>query len=352
MENKNVFQFSNGNYRHSVRVLGDPHLGRRFKTGVPLHSLGQRELSVWESFESSLYSNDNDMHICMGDIFDKYTVPAEVLLRCFQTYVKASEMYPLKKFFIIQGNHDLSRDEDKASSLDVLEQLLANFSNVIVVKTPMIVQTGPASTVRFLLIPYHAHKQGAEVIMEACQLIEDDANPDKCVEAAFGHWDIDTFGGTRPHNLIDTGVLGQYTDTIITGHVHQPEVRKIPHPAGELTLIVTGSMQPYSFAEDLTGDLYITSSLEDVLKMSAASLKGKCVRVLLKAGEEMPEIDCLQLVPKFVNEEGEDSDDIEVELIDFNMMKLLNESLLEAEVGVEVSEEVRQIYTAIREGGQ
>ncbi len=344
MENKNVLYFGTDTGFTRVRVLGDPHLGRSFRTGVPLSRQGEREASVWDSFRDSLSADDFDIHVCMGDIFDKYTVPSAVLLATAKHYIKAGLASPEKQFYIIQGNHDLSRDEDKASSLDVLDVILSTIPNVIVVKEPLLVNR---SKQNFLFIPYHAHKQGGQVIREALEFLET-ADVD-FIDAAFGHWDIDTFGGTRPHNLIDVNLLGNYTDTIVTGHVHQPEVRKIPHEQGEVTLIVTGSMQPYSFAEDPTGELYVTFTLDQLLGIPAVTLRDNCVRVLLKPGEELPELDCLQLVPKFVTEEGEDEDGIEVELIDFNMENLLKESLLEAAVGQAVTDEVLSIYTNLRE---
>ena len=38
----------------TVNTIGDPHLGRSFKTGVPLHRLGDREAMVWKEFERQL----------------------------------------------------------------------------------------------------------------------------------------------------------------------------------------------------------------------------------------------------------------------------------------------------------
>lgn len=325
-----------------IRVLGDPHLGRNFRTGVPLHRIGEREETVWEDLRSSLLSDDHDHHICMGDIFDKYIVSPRVLLKCFEIYREAAETYPLRDYYILQGNHDLSRDEDKKSSFDVLELLLQETHNVHLVKEPHYIHNKQDF---FVLIPYDIHKEGAEVVRNVCEYLESKEMYD--VSAFFGHWDIDTFGGSRPHNLVDINQLGHYSGTVVTGHVHQKETRIIPYEEGDVELIVTGSMQPYSFAEDPGGDRYVTLTLDQTLKQSA-DLKTKCVRVLLQPGEELPEIDCLQLVPKFVTDE-EEEDNIEVELMDFNMEKLLVECLEEEAVSADIQKEVVTLYREVRE---
>ena len=66
-----------------VRFIGDPHLGRVFKTGVPLHRRGEREEMVWATFEKALTENTQDIDaiVIMGDLFDKMHVPNAVVLR-------------------------------------------------------------------------------------------------------------------------------------------------------------------------------------------------------------------------------------------------------------------------------
>src|SRR6056297_763167 len=117
-----------------VTILGDPHLGRRFRTGVPLHRLGHREAMKWRDFETSLFHGNDDLHVCIGDIFDKSNVPNAVVLKAAGLYRRAAEAMPSKTFVIIMGNHDGSRNADAASSFDVLTELLDEVDNITVVR--------------------------------------------------------------------------------------------------------------------------------------------------------------------------------------------------------------------------
>ena len=52
-------------------LLGDPHLGRTFVHGVPLHRRGEREVMMWRNFAQSLSNVTTPLHICLGDLFDR-----------------------------------------------------------------------------------------------------------------------------------------------------------------------------------------------------------------------------------------------------------------------------------------
>ena len=56
---------------HKFKLIGDPHLGRVFKTGVPTHRIGERETDVTLDFTQQVSSSDNTPIIVMGDLFDK-----------------------------------------------------------------------------------------------------------------------------------------------------------------------------------------------------------------------------------------------------------------------------------------
>ena len=90
-----------------LTLLGDPHLGKRFVTGVPLHRVGDRERMVWEDFHHSIAACRTPMHVCMGDLFDKFIVAPEVLMGAFQAYLQAPSSVD---YIILRGNHDVSRD--------------------------------------------------------------------------------------------------------------------------------------------------------------------------------------------------------------------------------------------------
>ena len=117
-----------------VRTLGDPHLGKKFTTGVPVHRRGDREKLVAETFQNSFKNLDEiKLHICVGDLFDKFRVPEEVILFAAQTYRNAAEYNPDTQFIVLRGNHDASRDTDFKSSFDVFTALVGSVENIFVV---------------------------------------------------------------------------------------------------------------------------------------------------------------------------------------------------------------------------
>ena len=54
----------------TARPIGDPHLGRVFKTGVPTHRLGDRERLVEEQFYVEISDRISVPVIIMGDLFE------------------------------------------------------------------------------------------------------------------------------------------------------------------------------------------------------------------------------------------------------------------------------------------
>src|SRR3546814_19137811 len=85
----------------------------------------------------------------------------------------------------------------------------------------------------------------------------------------------------RPPRSKRTDTLFPYTTlfrsglTIYSGHYHLPGEYEVDGH----TVVCTGSMEPYSHAEDPSGDLYVTLTLAEL--EARDDLHDKCVRVLL-----------------------------------------------------------------------
>jgi hypothetical protein len=92
-------------------------------------------------------------------------------------------------------------------------------------------------------------------------------------------------------------------------------------------------MEPYSHGEDPDGEIYVTLSLDEA--SDGRDLTAKCVRVVLKDGEELPDsLDCMALTAikeKAVADEGE-----VVSLGKFEWKSVLDEAL------ADLDPEVRQ----------
>jgi DNA repair exonuclease SbcCD nuclease subunit len=294
-----------------VVKLGDPHLGKQFLNGVPLHRRGEREKSQWFDFIGSL-AEDCDLHVCMGDIFDKKIVPYEVILEAAQAYKDAAYLNSAQ-FIVIRGNHDASKDSLDKSAYDIFAAILEGTKNVHVL------QNDPVCIEGHLFIPWQPHRPAADLV------------PGGNYSAVYGHWDVIDFGNENP-NLIPINRLKDITGLVVTGHDHNART------LFDGLVHVTGSMQPYSFAEDAEGELYVTLNLDE---LEGRDLRDRCVRVVLRPGESVPDdLDCLQLTVKKLTEDQVE----QVELGQFDMKAIFDQAMEGVSEGLQATcwEKMRQ----------
>lgn len=292
-------------------TLGDPHLGRRFITGVPPHRRGNREEMQWQDFEKSLHCQNSDMHICMGDLFDSFTVSATVILRAYDIYRRAAKDLSGCTFVILKGNHDASRDTSKASAFDVFTQLVRDISNIIVID-----EVTEINNMGF--VPYDVFIPVAD---QVSQLSDD-------LSEVFMHHDYTDFGGDH---VIPTQLLAEKGLYFVTnGHDHVARTEK----RHGVTVRMVGSMQPYSHAEDPEGRLYKTVTLDELENLDTKFLN---LRVLLADGEELPtDIDCLSIIAKRLAPENVEEANME-EFESFDLRSALAD-LLDPDIRSEVME--------------
>lgn len=312
-------------WKLTIRTIGDVHLGRQFKTGVPLHRLGEREELVWKDLETQL--NDDageDINLQVGDLFDSRVVPPEVVLRVAHMYRQAARRSHVT-FIILRGNHDVSRDTEQRSSFDLLEVLLADVHNIHVVSEPRFIGS-------LACLPYHAFRSARE---QAELLLASSPTTNKNY-IAVGHWDLEAFGHSE-FNLIPAAYLSTYCTAAITGHIHTASVQMIEG----LVVHGTGSMQPYSHAEDRTGQWYVTVPYDQLGEPE--EYLNKNLRVLIPEDKRdsvvLPEIDCLSLTVKYIGASGlVDNEEVEVKLEEFDIRHLFTQALAENEVPEDVME--------------
>lgn len=301
-------------------TLGDPHLGRKFRAGVPLHRIGDREEMVWKDFRNSLMTpGDVDTHVCMGDLFDKFVVSPEVLLRAENIYRQAAHARQDVEFIVIRGNHDVSRDSTKRSSFDIFTQLVAEVPNITVVNDPLL--DGDVA-----YIPYDPFIPVSDIV---------EALPDN-LHTVFMHHDYTDFGGDQ---VIPTKLLANKgIEHVINGHDHltRTETRH------GVMVEITGSMQPYTHGEDPSGLWYQTHTLEDLEKLDPAFVAGLNIRLKLKEGESIPEdLDCLSVIPQRISE---DDEGVEIDTTDFDTFDI-STALSEA-VHPDLREEIMEKFNA------
>lgn len=311
----------------NIQTLGDPHLGRTFIEGVPLHRRGDREKMVWADFENSLNNVSSKYHVCMGDLFDKSYVPYTVILRAYRAYKNAAEKHPDTKFYILKGNHDWTRDLTNFSAFDVFAELVADIQNISVV-TGLLVNED-----NMMFVAWHPTNT-----IKDYGLVETMSQ----VRVAFTHSDVQDFGGEN-NNLIPTKELAKIgVETIYNGHIHKPET----FTRDGVKVVGVGSMQPYAHGQNVNDDLYITLSLTE-LEETDLDLTNRCVRVILEPGEELTQdVECLQLTVK----RSRDVDDVipDVDLGNFDMELVFKKSLDDFGVNAEVRDKLLGLYNEKR----
>ena len=312
--------------RENIFFLGDVHLGRNFKAGAPLHRKGARAAYQWRDFRKNLeLAKDFKYHIQVGDIFDKSVVPLNIILRAYEYYSEAALANPHTKFYVLRGNHDASKDLTKTSAFEVFKKLCERIPNVTVVDSLTYVPEA-----NLVLCPWDPVKSASEI---ASQIEGDYA-------LAVGHYDLDGFG--QNFNVVPTEVFAEKgIAEVITGHVHLKQQVK----RHGVTVQSTGSMQPYTHAEDPEDSLYRTYSLDDILLADPEEYKDMCVRVDVRPGEILDmDIDCFQLTVRRVAEDGSEVEADEVDLGNFDLDQLFKDVFTEFSVPEGIATEILEEY--------
>lgn len=287
-----------------VGLIGDPHLGRKFETGVPLHRRGERELSQSVQFAAEHHCGA-DIIIQVGDLFDHPEVPRSVVLAAAQACLTAAENNPDTLIIEMAGNHDQPRNLSTVGAWPLFKKMVENrFPNLLVVDRPCVVEG-------IALFPWEWNRT-------ALSQLEDVAG--EKAEHAVGHWDLTVFDGKDDHLVPARALRDMFGDQlqIWSGHYHVPAVYEVDG----VPVTCTGSMQPYSHGEDPEGKLYVTLTRAEALERD--DLSDKCVRIILAPGEELPEIDCLALTHK---REQQEKDQTTVSYDDFDFATLVAERI-------------------------
>jgi predicted phosphodiesterase len=311
-----------------LHLLPDAHMGRSFVHDVPLHRRGEREASVLQDFRTRLWgtiTDRPDFHICVGDLFDKASVPASVVLEAAETYRKATHRNAHTRFVVYAGNHDLSRDLEARTSFDLFAAIVGDRVTIIR-EHPEIIS---AHGLRLGFVPWNPRIAPHDAVAEF---------EDQGLDAVFGHWDMIAPGEDKS-NLIPVEALQRVTPLVVTGHDHRCRAEK----RGDLDVLVTGSMQPYSHSEDAAGALYVSFTLEQFLATDPATLRDKCVRVLVPQGTDAPEpVDALQFkIVRAASEKTEINVDYSAGL---DMSALMATTFQEFNVGASLVEQIMQKY--------
>lgn len=313
MENKYMF-------------IGDTHIGRKFRSrDIPLDAKGLREEILLAQFERLIDKGIEDYKdgkikgiIQLGDLFDSPNVSYNDLMNVYKIICKCHyEKVPLN---IIAGNHDNSKEETRHSALDILFEML-NWSSGWI----HIWKNGT------LAYPTYAGQPDSEVIL--CPYITEGTVEEHLRDLAgknitvCGHFEEVDFPWLKAH-----------FKEVITGHIHSP--RK------EDNLTVVGSIMPLTFAEDPTNTFMKTCTLAEYEEdLANGQSSGRCYRLKLKEGEELPvNPQCLQM-SKYIEEKKQISEEkLDVEFEPFDIEKMMHEAL----DNLDLYKETYQLYLEMK----
>lgn len=303
-------------------LIGDVHLGRKFKNkDIPLDKRGFREKLLRIRFEQYIKmgicqfkSGNCNCVIQLGDLFDSFCVSYEDLLYAYEQLDRFNqEQVPC---YIIAGNHDISKDTERVSALELLHLMFIHsnknkFVRVLDSDTITIYNDDEVH----ILMPY-SHQNNT---IEATKIFQDNEHK----QYLYGHFD-EPFPIEWQHQF----------EHVYTGHIHKPKTE------GNTTVV--GSILPLTFAEDPNNMFMRTVTLDEYEKDLAEGVSEyRCYRIKLREGEELPvEKHCLQMS---VYEEKKDisEEDMSVDFETFDLEKLMHEAL--DDIGL--FEEIYKLYS-------
>ncbi|MGN6819311.1 MAG: metallophosphoesterase [Sphingomonas sp.] len=265
----------------TVHLIGDPHLGKKFEVGVPLHRRGEREARQLMKFRKEL-DHDSDIIVMVGDLFEHPYISYQALNEAMQAILSAAEARPSVRYIMMAGNHDLPQRMDGTGAFHVFTTGMSNrLDNLDVVTRPNII-CGIA------LFPWEWDRTALDQVSDL---------QDGEAYAAIGHWDLQSFG--KDDHLAPTAALRRAFGEIelYSGHDHNPG----DYEVDGWIVHCTGSLEPYSHSQDPAGSIYVTLTPEQALERN--DLHDKFVRLLVAPGEDMPELDCLALTKKVVRKD-------------------------------------------------
>lgn len=313
-----------------IQTIGDVHLGRVYANGVPLHMRGTMENLQREKFKTLLAIDTVEFTVLVGDLFDSFVVdPADVDFAA-NSLLSAARGSPNRRFVVLGGNHDESKDLTRVSSFDNFKLIVseAKLPNIDLIVEPRTIEG-----LGFISwsAKYSAKELAEKLVAQGKQL-----------DAVFGHWDVVLPSHANHYNMVPTEQLKTITKKVVTGHVHKPEV--IERDGIELTLV--GSILPLAHGEEIPEDeMFYTITRKDYDE-DPKKYDRKFVRFVLGEDEDLPEGDFIQI--KAYVKPTKTSIDVNEpeEVTEFDVGKLLKKFLVEHDVSDKKAIEVVERFHA------
>ena len=293
--------FKHEDKEYILQTIGDPHLGRNYRNNLK-HRLGDREESIKKTF-IDLLNLESNVTVIMGDLLDKVVISNEWLTFIRDTLAVIALKNPHRVFVILNGNHDEVKDKRRVSSFQLLEKYFERYkgNNLIFVSHESLNVPLPDFNLNLFFTNYDAF----DTIDDLLTIEDLNINKDY-LNVAFGHFEIEAFDSTKFINREIPNLLLDNFDLIVTGHIHKPSVTNVKGK----TVIVTGSMQPYAFGEEIEGEdnFYKTLSFSEftrILDFNPDAFINTNLRVHYSKNDELIDfINCLSINYILVNDES------------------------------------------------
>ena len=252
-----------------VQYIGDPHMGRQFSNISPEKQAWFSE-QQWGTLKRFFDEQDKPI-VVVGDLFDKFTVSDAIKQRLLKLLWNTKGE---QEIYILMGNHDSSKNTALVSSFDLVKAVVDSWElpHLFMLKEPMRMIHDQT----ILLAPWSATQTLAEYYPTMIQ-----AYPKTVVT----HLDRLSYGDHESRNMVPFESLELWgARTVINGHEHTPYQGFY----GGISYHGTGSMLPYSHAEDPEGNWFRTMTVEQVNQASIEELTDKFIRI---TGEDFTELD-------------------------------------------------------------
>lgn len=313
-----------------LQTIGDTHLGRVFKNDVPLHRRGDYEERQYQELDRLLNAElpegcnaFNYLRIQVGDWFDKPTVSMTAILKS-KVYLEryASSLLNVGKhipLYILSGNHDDSKNISEVTAWDLLQSIFStsNVNFLVHCVKEYDVKVMPNGE-QILFIGWNITTNACEALIKAIDAGYTNITTVVC------HLDKISYGNEE--NVIPYDFFASKgIKMVISGHEHKPYY----FFEQGMEIIGTGSLLPYSHAEDDGEEIYVTlNSLNEYFAYCEENdIKDKHIRLILddedqERASELKEVQSLSL--KIVKK------GVDVSVLDMDVADTVNEVSTEA----------------------
>lgn len=337
-----IIILNNGSEEYVIQTIGDPHLGRNFRNNLR-HRLGDREQSIKDSFIGLLHK-PSSLTVIVGDLLDKVCITNEWFNFTLQEIERACRSNPTKQYIILNGNHDEVKDKGRVSSFKLLETYFksTDLPNLIFVSDSCIHHSLSDFSTSLFFTNYDPFNS-----LDNLLKVSDLPVSDNKIKIAFGHFDVESYGDSKFINREIPNILVEHFNVIVTGHFHKPSNKVLD----KNHIIVTGSMQPYSFGEEIKedGTLYTTIpilELKTILDNDSEVFCNSHVKILYTDGEDfLPPFNCYSFVYKNITVKDKTNFEFKSsEVLSFSSLFLEALSTLKDENNSEYVDSIEQVF--------